>query len=118
MRKDCGTFIIGKTSVEYEININASYASEETDEWGAAFVWVNGNHGVEYNFCYDSGECCSAIYKTGMNYKHRDYPDGYMETDYSTFEHYEIDFSNEDWMLDLIREMVRVAKQFWKEDFE
>ena len=111
MRKDSGTFIIGKASIEYEINIDASYASENTDEWGAAFVWVNGDHGVEYNFCIDTGTNCSAIYKLDISGE-------YAETDYSTFLHYEIDFSNEDWMLDLIREMVRVAKQFWKEDFE
>lgn len=99
--------------VEYEINIDESYANTETDIWGAAFLWLNEDHGVEYNLCYDSGECCSAIYKTEMNYKDRDYPDGYMETDYNTFEHYEIDFNDENWKEKLVEAMKESMEKFF-----
>ena len=96
---------------EYEINIDESYANTETDEWGAAFLWLNDDHGVEYNFAIDSGTNCSAIYKLDISGE-------YAETDTSTFSHYEIDFNNKDWKLELVKEMTKVAKQFWKEDFK
>jgi len=76
---------------EFECNIDESYKDIETDEWGAAFVWLN-DIGVEYNFCIDSGENCCAIYKTEIN------PEtDHMETDYNSFVHYEIDFDKADW---------------------
>lgn len=100
---------------EYEININLEEVNTDyMDEWGAAFLWLDDKRGVEYNLCYDSGECESAIYKTEMNYKDRDYPDGYMETDSSTFEHYEIDFNDSEWKQKLYEEMKTVAERFFK----
>ena len=107
--------------MEYEINISSKYKNKNCiDEWGAAFVWLDDDHGVEYNYCYDNGKCCSAIYKMEMKYNYPKYPDGYMETDYSTFEHYEIDFTDKDWEQNLVDEMIRVAKKFfwkgWNED--
>ena len=75
---------------EFECNIDASYKDMKTDEWGAAYVWLD-DIGVEYNFCIDSyGVNCCAIYKMEMK-------DELMETDYDTFVHYEIDFDKADW---------------------
>ena len=45
--------------------------------------------GVEYNFCIDNGENCSAIYKLKFNDK-----TGHMETVTDKFEHYEINFDD------------------------
>lgn len=76
---------------EFECNIDESYKDMETDEWGAAYVWL-GDIGVEYNFCIDSGENCCAIYKAEI-----DTETDYLETDTSSFIHYEIDFDKNDW---------------------
>ena len=101
--------------MKYEINIDPQEVDTDyMDEWGAAFLWLDDERGVEYNLCYDSGECESAIYKTEMNYKDRDYPDGYMETDSSTFEPYEIDFNDENWKEKLVNAMEKIAKDFFK----
>lgn len=62
------------------------------DEWGAGFCWLNGDIGVEYNFCFHKGEeDYSAIY-----YMHLDDND-YMATDHDRYIPYEIDFSDENW---------------------
>ena len=102
---------------EYEVNIDLTIPIDKNccDEWGAAYMWLDKDQdtGVEYNLCYDSGECCSAIYKMEMNYKDRDYPDGYMETDYSTFEHYEIDINDENWKEKLIEAMKEAMEKFF-----
>ena len=72
---------------------------ENADEWGVAELWF-GNKGVEYNYCIDDGENCSAIYKTEINEKN-----GYRETDYSSFIHYEVDFNDMNWKTDLLNEL-------------
>ena len=77
---------------EFECNIDESYKDMETDEWGCAFVFINDEVGAEYNFCIDSGNNCCAIYKAEINPEN-----GYLETDYNTFEHHEIDFDDADW---------------------
>lgn len=80
----------------FECNMSEEYKSHDVhDEWGCAYVWIgeNGNLGAEYNFCIQGdGSNCSAIYKMELNEE-----TDYMETDYSTFVHYEIDFKNENW---------------------
>lgn len=83
------------------------------DEWGAATLWLNDKQGVEYNFCID-GDCNScAIYK--MYYDEETDTEG---TDYSTFEHYEIDFSNVNWKAELEKAMYEVAKKFFESEVE
>ena len=97
-----------KNGYEYEININPSEVDKQcTDDWGAAFLWLDDTHGVEYNLCYDNEECESAIYQTTMS-------DGVLDTDTCTCSHYEIDFSDKNWKRNLINEMERVALEFWK----
>ena len=85
---------------------------EYMDIWGAAYVWFDEDRGVEYNWCWDTGTCESAIYKMEMNYDNPEYPDGYMETDYDTYVHYEVDCSNENWKKELIDVMYMVAVEF------
>lgn len=88
--------------IEYEVNMDESYAAiEDCDEWGCAFVWIDGNKGVEYNYCVETfdgkqNRPC-AFYKMELNKE-----TGYMETDHSTYYHYEIDFSNPRWKEKLI----------------
>ena len=86
---------------EFECNMSDEYKDKETDEWGCAFVWLN-DIGVEYNFCIDSGNNCCAIYKMEINEE-----TDYMETDYDTFIHYEIDFDNENWEQELENAMCK-----------
>lgn len=75
----------------YEFECNIEKTDGDIDEWGAAFVWLGEDIGVEYNLCIDGNYNCSAIYKMQMN------NDGCMATDYSSFIHYEIDFDDVDW---------------------
>lgn len=95
------------SNYEFECNISNEYSNNQNcDVWGAAFLWGDDdNLGVEYNFCIDSGTNSSAIYKMQMK-------DEYMETDYSTFIHYEIDFSKEDWQVILAQSMIQAYKKF------
>ena len=95
-----------KGGYEYEINIDESKVDKSCiDEWGAAYLWIDDDHGVEYNLCYDNGECESAIYKALYT--------EYLETDYNSFSAYEIDFSDKDWKEKLVDEMERVALEFF-----
>ena len=95
------------TQYEYEVNIDSSNVDKNCmDDWGAAFLWLDDKRGVEYNLCYDNGICESAIYKTECG--------EYLETDYSIFKHYEIDFSDGLWEEKLVTEMERIAKEFWE----
>lgn len=82
-----------KNKFEFECNISEEYKDNDyIDEWGSAFVWYGDDMGVEYNFCIDGDTNSSAIYKTEINKK-----TGYMETDYSEFVHYEVDFNDAEW---------------------
>ena len=80
------------------------------DEWGCAYLSI-GNEadeiGVEYNLCVDGNENCSAIYKSTIN------NDGYLETDYSTSIHYEIDFDNRNWKKELENTMCKALIEFF-----
>ena len=94
--------------MEFELNIEPSMVNKEyMDEWGAAYLWLDDNRGVEYNLAYDSGECCSAIYKT-------EFDGEYLHTDDSIFEHYEIDFEDQWWRTKLMDAMYKVAKKFFR----
>ena len=95
------------SNYEFECNISNEYSNNQNcDEWGAAFLWGDdGSLGVEYNFCIDGSTNSSAIYKMQMK-------DEYMETDYSTFIHYEIDFSKDDWQAILAQSMIQAYKKF------
>lgn len=79
------------------------------DEWGCAFISVGDELGVEYNLCVDDGENCSAIYKTDY-----DEESGYIETDASTFIHYEIDFNNCKWKKELEDAMCEALIKFFE----
>ena len=79
------------------------------DEWGCAFISVGDELGVEYNLCVDDGENCSAIYK--LDY---DEENDYIETDASTFTHYEIDFDNPKWKKGLENAMCKALIEFFE----
>ncbi len=81
---------------EFRLNMDDSYKQyTDIDEWEMAVVWV-GYYGAEYNFCLQNGDDYSAIYFMEYN----DETD-YWETEYDCFEHYEIDFNNPNWKLEL-----------------
>lgn len=93
---------------EFECNICEEYKDMITDEWGCSFVWLGEKIGVEYNFCIqDDGTNASAIYKMEYNEEV-----DYMETDYSEFVPYEIDFDNVNWMEDLENAMCKALIKF------
>lgn len=92
---------------EFECNIERP-DTDCVDEWGAAFVWLGEDIGVEYNLYIDGDNNCSAIYKTQMN------DDGYMATDYSSFIHYEIDFDTDDWQEKLKTAMCNALEELHK----
>ena len=79
------------------------------DEWGCATLWLNKEQGVEYNFCMDHGHNSSAIYKMEYNEE-----TDMVDTDYSTCEHYEIDFSQTNWQKELEKAMHKAALSFFK----
>ena len=94
---------------EFECNMSEEFKTHtDHDEWGCACVWLN-DIGVEYNFCIDDGNNSCAIYKMEMN-KEEDY----METDYSKFIHYEIDFNNPEWKSELENAMCKALIEFFK----
>lgn len=94
---------------EFELCMDESYANKTCiDEWGVAQYW-NGDKGVEYNFCKDSGNDYSAIYSMSMN------DEGYGETDYNNFVGYEIDFSNPQWRGKLKEAMIYAYNTLCKE---
>lgn len=83
------------------------------DEWGCAFVSVGDELGVEYNLCIDNttneniNE--SAIYRVDY-----DEENDCIETDYTTFIHYEIDFDNPKWKKELENAMCEVLIKFFE----
>lgn len=90
----------------FECNITEEYGTYNShDEWGCAIVSF-GNIGAEYNFCIDGGKNLSAIYKTELNPA-----TDCIETDTSTFIHYEIDFSNPEWKSELETAMYSFVKE-------
>ena len=94
---------------EFECLLTEEYKDNTCcDEWGSAALWLNDKQGVEYNFCID-GDCNScAIYKMECNGE-----TDVWETDYSTFEHYEIDFDDATWREELEKAMYEVARKFF-----
>ena len=79
------------------------------DEWGCAYVSVDDDKGVEYNLCVDDGENFSAIYRTDYNEE-----EDCIETDTSTFVHYEIDFDNPEWKKELENAMCEALIEFFE----
>lgn len=98
------TIMKGKEKFYHEINIDESYGEGIVDEWGAAYVWNKDGNGAEYNICYDGKDECSAIYKMEDD-----------RTDSNTYEHYEIDFSDDGWKEKLINRMIECVKE-WFDD--
>lgn len=107
---------------EFDCALSKEYIEEYKnylycDEWGCATLWLNDNQGVEYNFCIDNGTNISinssAIYKMELNNE-----TDYIETDYSTSEHYEIDFDNANWKEELEKAMYEVAKKFFESEVD
>lgn len=81
---------------KFELNMDNSYKKYiDIDEWGTAVIDF-GTYGAEYNFCIEEGDNYSAIYYMEYN----DETD-YWGTDYDCFEHYEINFNNPNWKLEL-----------------
>lgn len=94
-------------SYQFDCDITDEYADEDgCDEWGLASIFVD-DIGVEYNFCIDDGENCCAIYKTQIN------DEGYVDTDTSTFVHYEIDFDNKNWENEFENAMCKALIEFF-----
>lgn len=88
----------------FDCNMSEEYKNYIShDEWGCAVLWENGK-GAEYNFCID-GTNCSAIYKVEM-------VGDDVETDYSEYVHYEIDFSNPEWEAALCEAMRKALRTF------
>lgn len=98
---------------EFECNMDNGYRDcKDHDEWGCAYTWLGDGIGVEYNFCMQGeNENCCAIYKVEINGK-----TGYMETDTSVFEHYEIDFEKDNWKEELEHAMCKALIQFFELD--
>ena len=85
-----------KYGFEFELNMDDSYKNcENIDEWGMALVWA-GYYGAEYNLCLEDGDNYSAIYFMEYNEETNNW-----ETDSNCFKHYEIDFDNPNWKLEL-----------------
>ena len=98
----------GQYDVDFEVCIDESMVNEEClDEWGCAFMWINDEYGVEYNFCIDDGVNYSALYKMDKD------DEGYADTDTSTFVHYEIDFGDKDWEKKLVDAMRNAILKFF-----
>lgn len=83
------------------------------DEWGCAYVSLGETMSVEYNLCIDNttneniNE--SAIYRVDYNEN-----DDCIETDYSTFIHYEVDFDNPRWKKELEDAMCKALIEFFE----
>ena len=99
---------------EFECNMTEEYKNYNVhDEWGCAFVWFGEIVGAEYNFCVDADYkteefyTACAIYKTVFNKETE-----YMETDYDTFIHYDIDFNNDNWKKELEDAMCNALIKF------
>lgn len=95
---------------EFECLLTEEYKDNTCcDEWGSATLWLNDKQGVEYNFCIDGDYNSCAIYKMEYNGD-----TDVWETEYNTFEHYEIDFDNANWKEELEKAMYGVAKKFFE----
>ena len=101
---DAPVMIDGKEKFYYEINIDERYGEGIVDAWGAAYVWNKDGNGAEYNIYYDGKNEYSAIYKMCED-----------STDSTTYQHYEIDFSDADWKERLIKQMIACAKEWFDE---
>lgn len=87
----------------FEVDIDNSYQyMENADEWGAATIFDGNGNGVEYNYCLDHNNEQSAIYKF----------EG-MDTDYSTYKTYEIDWSVDNWKEKLLDAMIDAYHEFF-----
>lgn len=87
---------------EFDLYMTETYKNytDSWDEWGCAELVDEENKiGVDYNFCYDNGECCCAMYQ--MIY---DSEEGWSD-DCTTCYAYEIDFDNPDWKTELEKTM-------------
>ena len=98
---------------DVDINITEEWKDyDNIDTWGDAICMLtkryvmNDIYGCEYNFCIDNGINECAIYLI------RGYDeDGYLITEYNTFERYEIDFDDKQWENKLAHAMVRFVEK-------
>ena len=87
-----------------EVNMDDTYADKTwADDWDAAYLCDGNQKGVTYNFCYDGVGEMSAMYKT---------EDG--DIDETTYKHYEVDFSYDNWKEKLIDAMIDAYHEFFK----
>lgn len=108
-----------KKEYHFECNINKRKTLKDIadtdvfDEWGCAYISVGNELGVEYNLCIDNSTNEnineSAIYRVDY-----DEESGYIETDTSTFTHYEIDFDNPKWKKELEDAMCKALIEFFE----
>ena len=95
---------------EFECNISRKLCERYNDIWSAGLIWLGEKIGVEYNYCIqDDGTNCSAIYKMEFNEK-----TDYMDTDYTTFFSYEVDFNDVEWKNKLENAMCEALIEFFK----
>lgn len=93
-------------------SLSSEMESNNTDEWGCAIGWINNEMGCEYNYCIDNGENCSAIYAMHWNGE-PDADESTVSTDGSDFEHYEVDFKDENWEKKLKKAMIKFMLKRW-----
>lgn len=114
-----------KNRYEFECNITEEKLDslkgkiDYIDEWGLAFLWLDENEkqGVELNLYGEDidttkEKVCAGIYKTGIAYSEK-YPNGVLETDYSTCDTYGFNPYNSDWKNELEGNMLKAALQFF-----
>ena len=98
-----------KNNKEYsfECNICEELKNEKNyDEWGCAFVWFE-DYGVEYNYCVENGESSCAIYKLKCDLFS-------FETDYNTYNYYDINFNDIKWKEKLEDAMCKSLIEFFE----
>lgn len=101
--------------ITYEIYMDESYKDKRDswDEWGCACLYENGEWKLDYNYCFDEGESCCAIYRMlkgsdGIAYS----------TDTSTFKHYDIEWDKPDWEARLVNTMKVYLRELEAEERE
>ena len=95
---------------EYEINFCKEDGNDDTDFWGAAFMWSrDGTKGVEYNFCIENGNNYCAFYKMVEQ-------GNVMITEKDTDIHYEVDFNNPEWKSDFVNAMTKAYEEYFGEE--
>lgn len=92
-----------KNEYEFDLNIDETYKDEtDCDEWGCAYLWPTDDEsiGCEYNFAVEDGESYCTIYLLSYDGEH------ICTTNTSDYEHYDIEWGEEDWKERLKNKMI------------